>query len=423
VGVDVDVAIHRATSHRTRVDHFFVGQTGRDRRNGLLMDAAGAKKNVVVLGATGSIGDSTFRVLENLGSEYRVLAMSGGEQLDRLALLAKEWEPQYLCVGRSESVGELAGAAENVLSGESGLDVLATLPEADLVVNGLVGAIGLRPTLAALQAGKKVAMANKEPIVMAGGLLLEAAQRGGGEIIPLDSEPNAIWQCLKGEHKADLERVILTASGGPFFARSRSEMENVTPAEALNHPTWKMGAKITVDSATLMNKGFEVIEATWLFDLPIDRIDVVIHRQSVVHSLVEFVDGALLAHLGKTNMQLPIQYALTHPRRSQAPLGRFNLAEVGQLTFSEPDGVNFPCLDLCYSAGEMGGTAPAALNAANEVAVAAFLDGKIGFLDISALNSDLLAAHQVRRVSDIETVFQVDAEARMAANRWIERRA
>ena len=276
------------------------------------MDAAGAKKNVVVLGATGSIGDSTFRVLENLGSEYRVLAMSGGEQLDRLSLLAKEWEPQYLCVGRSESVGELAGAAENVLSGESGLDVLATLPEADLVVNGLVGAVGLRPTLAALRAGKIVAMANKEPIVMAGGFYSKPL-KVAGEIIPLDSEPNAIWQCLKGEEKADLERVILTASGGPFFARSRSEMENVTPAEALNHPTWKMGAKITVDSATLMNKGFEVIEATWLFDLPIDRIDVVIHRQSVVHSLVEFVDGALHSPLGKD------EYAAAHPIRFDAP--------------------------------------------------------------------------------------------------------
>lgn len=383
------------------------------------MDAAGAVKNVVVLGATGSIGDSTFRVLENLGPGFRVFGMSGGEQLDKLASIADKWQPLYLCTGRVDRMAELAGSAENVLGGEAGLKVLATLPEADIVVNGLVGAVGLRPTLAALEAGKVVAMANKEPLVIAGGLLLEAARSGGGDVIPLDSEPNAIWQCLKGEQKVDLERVILTASGGPFFARTLSDMKDITPKEALNHPTWKMGAKITVDSATLMNKGFEVIEASWLFDLPIDRIDVVVHRQSVVHSLVEFVDGALLAHLGKTDMQLPIQYALTHPNRYRSPLGRFDLTEVGQLTFSQPDMVNFPCLDLCYSAGTMGGTAPAALNAANEVAVAAFLGGKIGFLDIHALNSDLLAAHQVQSASDIETIFQVDAEIRMAAKKWV----
>ena len=385
------------------------------------MESGGLIKNVVVLGATGSIGDSTLSVLENLGPAFRVLAMSGGEQLNKLAMLAEKWEPRYLCTGRADRMAELAGSAETVLRGEAGLDVLATLPEADLVVNGLVGAVGLRPTLAALEAGKVVAMANKEPLVIAGGLLLEAARSGGGQIIPLDSEPNAIWQCLKGEQKVDLERVILTASGGPFFSRTFSDMKDIRPEEALNHPTWKMGAKITVDCATLMNKGFEVIEASWLFDLPLDRIDVVIHRQSVVHSLVEFVDGALLAHLGKTDMQLPIQYALTHPNRSQSPFGRFNLTEVAQLTFSQPDRVNFPCLDLCYSAGKIGGTAPTALNAANEVAVAAFLDGKIGFLDIPALNSDLLAAHQVQSALDIETIFQVDSEIRMAANKWVER--
>ena len=386
------------------------------------MGTAGTIRNIVVLGATGSIGDSTFRVLENLGPAFRVLAMSGGDQLEKLALLAEKWEPLYLCTGRVDRMAELVGSAESVLGGEGGLEVLAALPEADLVVNGLVGAVGLRPTLAALQAGKIVAMANKEPLVIAGGLLLEAARSGGGKIIPLDSEPNAVWQCLKGEQKVDLERIILTASGGPFFARTLPDMKDITPEEALNHPTWKMGEKITVDSATLMNKGFEVMEASWLFDLPIDRVDVVIHRQSVVHSLIEFVDGALLAHLGKTDMQLPIQYALTHPNRSHSPFGRFNLAEVGQLTFSQPDRVNFPCLDLCYSAGKMGGTAPAALNAANEVAVAAFLGGKIGFLDIHALNSDLLAAHQVQSASEIETIFQVDTGVRMAANKWIERR-
>ena len=232
------------------------------------MDAASVVKNIIVMGATGSIGDSTFRVLENLGPDFRVLGMSGGEQLDKLAFLADKWQPRYLCTGRADITAEQAGSAENVLRGEAGLKVLAALPEADIVVNGLVGAVGLRPTLAALEAGKVVAIANKEPFVIAGGLLLEAAGSGGGELIPLDSEPNAIWQCLKGEQKVDLERVILTASGGPFFARTLSDMEDITPEEALNHPTWKMGAKITVDSATLINKGFEVIEASWLFDRP-----------------------------------------------------------------------------------------------------------------------------------------------------------
>ncbi len=380
-------------------------------------------KNVVVLGATGSIGDSTFKVLKNLGSGYRLLALSGGAQIEKLASLAAEWTPEYACVSDQQHVSQIAPAVGEVLVGEEGLVALATLPEADLIINGLVGAVGLLPTLAALRAGKVVAMANKEPIVMAGGLLQEAAQNGGGVILPLDSEPNAIWQCLKGEERAGLARIILTASGGPFFSLSREEMRAISPEQALNHPTWKMGPKITVDSATLMNKGFEVIEASWLFDLTVEHIDVVVHRQSVVHSLVEFVDGALLAHMGKTDMLLPIQYALTHPQRLPAPLGRLNLAEVGHLSFAPPDRENFPCLDLCYTAGRIGGTAPAALNAANEVAVEAFLSGRIGFLDIAALNADMLEVHDVQRVDTLETVLLVDAKIRASAEAWIEKRA
>jgi 1-deoxy-D-xylulose-5-phosphate reductoisomerase len=382
-------------------------------------------KNVVVLGATGSIGDSTFKVLKKLGAGYRVIGLSGGAKSKKLVELSTLWRPQHVCVPSAEQAAlvasELPGIEVEV--GEEGLCAMATLAEADIVINGLVGAVGLKPTLAALAAGKVVAMANKEPLVMAGGLVLEAAKRGGGELLPLDSEPNAIWQCLKGEPREALARVILTASGGPFFGRQRAQMQAISPAEALAHPTWKMGPKITVDSATLMNKGFEVIEAAWLFDIDIDHVDVLVHRQSVVHSLVELVDGSLLAHMGKTDMLLPIQYALTHPQRQTAPLGRLDLAAVGQLSFAEPDGENFPCLELCYEAGRAGGTAPAVLNAANEIAVAAFLQGRIGFLDIGVLNAAMLAAHTVRRVDELATVLEVDAATRQAARAWIEDRA
>ncbi len=387
------------------------------------MSADREVKNVVVLGATGSIGDSSFGALASLGKGYRVLGMSGGAKVAKLAALAAQWQPSLVCVPGLQQASRFGPSAAKLLMGEAGLVEMATLAEADIVINGLVGALGLRPTLAALEAGKVVAMANKEPIVMAGGLLIDAARRGGGTILPLDSEPNAIWQCLKGEGRANLERIILTASGGPFFSRSKESMRAITPEEALDHPTWKMGPKITVDSATLMNKGFEAIEASWLFDLPISSVEVLIHRQSVVHSLVELVDGALLAHLGKTDMSLPIQYALTHPERRPSPLGRLDLAAVGQLSFARPDRENFPCLDLCYAAGQSGGTAPAALNAANEVAVAAFLAGQIGFLDIAALNADLLEAHTVRDAAEIGEVFAVDAEVRHAAQQWIVQRA
>lgn len=387
------------------------------------MSADREVKNVVVLGATGSIGDSSFGALASLGKGYRVLGMSGGAKVAKLAALAAQWQPSLVCVPGPQQASRFGPSAAKLLMGEAGLVEMATLAEADIVINGLVGALGLRPTLAALEAGKVVAMANKEPIVMAGGLLIDAARRGGGTILPLDSEPNAIWQCLKGEGRANLERIILTASGGPFFSRSKESMRAITPEEALDHPTWKMGPKITVDSATLMNKGFEAIEASWLFDLPISSVEVLIHRQSVVHSLVELVDGALLAHLGKTDMSLPIQYALTHPERRPSPLGRLDLAAVGQLSFARPDRENFPCLDLCYAAGQSGGTAPAALNAANEVAVAAFLAGQIGFLDIAALNADLLEAHTVRDAAEIGEVFAVDAEVRHAAQQWIVQRA
>ena len=272
-----------------------------------------AVRRIVVLGCTGSIGETTFKVLEHLGEGFEVVALSAGSRVERLVEAARRWHPSAVCVGAVERAEEVRDALPGVrvLSGEEGLEELASVEGADLVVNGLVGAVGLKPTLAALEAGKVVAMANKEPIVMAGSLLMEKARSCGGDLLPLDSEPNALWQCLKGEDPGDLKRLILTASGGPFFGWTRERMRSITPEQALDHPTWRMGPKVTVDSATLMNKGFEVIEASRLFGVEVDRIDVLVHRESVVHSMAEFVDGSILAHMGKTDMALPIQYALT----------------------------------------------------------------------------------------------------------------
>ncbi len=381
-------------------------------------------KRVVVLGCTGSIGDSTFRVLEGLGPEYQVVGLSGGKQLGKLAALARAWKPAWVGVADPADCAQLASQLPDVrvVGGEEGLCQLAALPEADVVINGLVGGVGLRPSLAGLEAGKTLGMANKEPIVMAGGLLLAAARASGGQILPLDSEPNALWQCLKGEETGSLARLILTASGGPFRGRTRDQLAQVTPEEALRHPTWKMGAKITVDSATLMNKGFEVIEASWLFGVGVDQVEVVIHPESVVHSLAEFTDGALLAHLGRTDMVMPIQYALTHPQRRPGPLARLDLAEVGQLRFAAPDRATFPALDLCYRAGRLGGSAPALLSAADEVAVAGFLDGAIGFLDITDLNREVLDAGEVWPVDSLEAVVAADRAGRRLAAEFITRR-
>ncbi len=380
-------------------------------------------KNVVILGVTGSIGDSTLGVLRHLEEDFNVIGLSGGQQLEKLAECIREWDPALVSVGESDGVAAISKVfSGEIYSGIDGLCILATQSEADIIVNGLVGSIGLRPTLAALQAGKTVAIANKEPLVMAGSLLMDTARRFGGKILPLDSEPNAIWQCLHGEEESALRRIILTASGGPFRDKNLADLSDVTPEEALQHPTWKMGEKISVDSATLMNKGFEVIEAACLFDVNVDRIEVVIHRQSVVHSLVELVDGSMLAHMGETDMRLPIQYALTYPHRSASPLGFLDLTKVSQLDFAEPDHNKFPCLDLCYEAGRTGEGARIALNAANEVSVKAFLERKISFLNIFDLNSDMLDLHGDAEVCDVETILSLDEKVRASSAKWVASR-
>ena len=381
-------------------------------------------KNIIVLGATGSIGDSTFKALANLREHYRVTGISGGSQVDKLIALARKWRVGCLCVGRESDVAEVEAALPGVevFCGDEGLVHLAAKGEFDIAVNALVGAVGLPATLAAVRAGKDVAMANKEPLVIAGGLILEEAAAHGATILPLDSEPNAIWQCLKGENPGEVSRILLTASGGPFFGRSREQMQSITPAQALDHPTWRMGSKITVDSATLMNKGFEVIEASWLFGVAIDQIEVVIHRESIVHSMVEFKDGAMLAHMGKTDMVLPIQYALSHPNRGSALLEPLDLTSVGSLSFAAPDRDAFGCLELCYAASRAGGMVPAALNAANEIAVQAFLSGRIGFLDIEMINRTVtdqaVAAAAANRHSDEATTLDAVVAADGRARGW-----
>ncbi len=348
-------------------------------------------RGLVILGSTGSIGDTTFKILDGLDG-FELLGLSAGRQVDKLIERIGVFGPQVVCLQDEDSAAEVRRRAPDVrvLDGAEGLCELVCMEGVDYVVNGLVGAVGLMPTLAALQAGRIVCMANKEPLVMAGGPLLRAARLGGGEIRPVDSEPSAMWQCLQGEGSRAIRRLILTASGGAFRDHSLEQLARVTPTEALNHPTWQMGAKITVDSASLMNKGFEVIEASILFGVDVDQVDVVIHRESIVHSMVEFTDGSILAHMGKTDMALPIQYALTYPDRRETPLAPLDLTSLGALHFAEPDWDAFPGLQLCYEAGRRGGMAPAALNAANEIAVKAFLDGMIGFLDIHDINRQIM---------------------------------
>ena len=362
---------------------------------------------IVVLGATGSIGDSVFRVLEGLTGAHQVVGMSGGTRVARLVERAKRWRPRRVAVMDAAHVGpvrdQLPGT--DILVGDTGLVELAATDGVDLVINGLVGAVGLEPTLAAL--------------VMAGELVLRTAAQAGATVLPLDSEPNAIWQCLRGEDRRGVRRLILTASGGPFFGQTREQMAAITPAQALAHPTWRMGPKITIDSATLMNKGFEVIEASWLFGVALDAIDVVIHRESVIHSMVEFVDGAIIAHLGPTDMVLPIQYALTHPQRSPSVLGSLDLKRVGSLSLAAPDREAFPCLDLCYAAGRQGGRLPAALNAANEVAVAAFLDGRIAFLQIHACVEHVTTHTLPGPAPTVDDVLTADRQARTEALDWV----
>ncbi len=367
-------------------------------------------RGLAVLGSTGSIGRQTLEIVRAFPERLEVVALAGGKNISLLKEQVAEFRPRLV-------FAELLSGGEGV-SGASylSLEEIASHPDVDLVVVATSGKAGLGPTLAAIGAGKTVALANKEVLVMAGEIVTAEAQCHEAEIMPIDSEHSAIWQCLRGEEKKGISKLVLTASGGPFRSSSPAQLASVTPEEALNHPTWQMGVKVTIDSATLMNKGMEVIEARWLFDIPFSQIEVVIHPQSIIHSVVEFIDGSAKAQLSPPDMRLPIQYALAYPDRWEGPFSRaLDFAEIGSLDFEPVDLDRFPCLKLAREAGESGGTYPAVLSAADEVAVELFLTRKIGFQDISAVVAKTLDRHQVISHPSIEDVLAADAWARETA--------
>jgi 1-deoxy-D-xylulose-5-phosphate reductoisomerase len=383
-------------------------------------------KRVTILGATGSIGVRTLELVASFPEEFAVAGLAArGSNVEIIADICRKYAPKAVALlddGAVDRLAELLPAPRpQLLRGPAGLTALATDVEADIVVSALVGAAGLLPTMAAIRAGRTVALANKETLVMAGGLMKAAARARGVPLLPVDSEHSAVFQCLQGHNRQDIHRVLLTASGGPFRERPRETFSEITVEDALRHPTWKMGAKITIDSATLMNKGLEIIEARWLFDLPADRIGVVVHPQSIVHSMVEYIDGSVIAQLGVADMGVPILYALTYPERRPIPGPRLDLARVGRLTFEEPDAERFPCLGLARAALTQEGRAPVVLNAANEVAVAAFLDRRIGFADIPALIEEAMAADGGPVPGSIEECVEIDAETRRRVHRAVDR--
>lgn len=376
-------------------------------------------KKLSLLGSTGSIGTQALQVVQNLreqGEKWEVAALAARSSVNRLEEQARKFHPEVVAVfdeGAALSLRQsLRDTDIQVLSGIEGLCEAAAWPGADLTLNAVVGMVGLQPTLAALQTGKALALANKETLVAGGAIVMEAARKRNLPILPVDSEHSAIFQCLQGcPERGALKKLVLTASGGPFFGRSRQELAGVTREQALRHPNWDMGAKITIDSATMMNKGLEVMEASWLFDLPEHRIEVVVHRESVIHSMVEYQDNAVVAQLGVPDMAVPIQYALTYPRRMPSPAGELDLCALGKLTFYPPDREAFPCLELCREALRRSGLVPAAANGANEQAVALFLEGKIGFLDIPRL-VEAAMDRQDPGVVTLEAVLEADREAR-----------
>jgi 1-deoxy-D-xylulose-5-phosphate reductoisomerase len=386
-------------------------------------------QRIAILGSTGSIGCNTLRVIESLGVEkFRVVALGAGCNVEKLADQVSSFQPDLVSLESEESAERLRAelrqrdvASPRIVIGESGLVEVATHEKADCMVSATVGAVGFVPTLRALEAGKRVALANKETLVMAGELMTRAAEKSGAELLPVDSEHNALHQCLRGEKRSEVRRIILTASGGPFRTRDKSAIQSATVAEALQHPTWSMGEKITIDSATLMNKGLEVIEAHWLFGFNADEISIVVHPESIVHSMIELIDGSVIAQMGVTDMRHAIQYALTYPDRHQSQLPPLDLAKLSSLHFEAPDLDRFPCISLAYRALRTGGTLPAAMNAANEEAVAAFIDGRICFSDISRVIEDVMNGHQTRDVTDLNAVIQADRSARSSASQAITR--
>ena len=383
-------------------------------------------KRIAILGSTGSIGCSSLRVIEAHPEAYQVTALAAGKNVDLLAEQIRKFSPLVVAVLGDEEAESLkkrldGGHKTKIVSGREGFNHLATLEEVDTVISAITGAAGLVPTIAAIQAGKNIALANKETMVMAGPLVIEEVRRRGVTLLPVDSEHSAIFQCLQGHRRDDVRRVILTASGGPFRDFSYEEMGRVSPEQALKHPNWNMGPKITVDSATLMNKGLELIEARWLFGLDIHQIHILIHPQSVIHSMVEYKDGSILAQMGIPDMITPISYALSYPRHVDTMLPALDLERVGTLRFMKPDTGKFRCLELALQAAEIGESMPAVLNGANEVAVELFLRGRIGFLEIPSLIEETMKAHTPFVIESIEKVMEADAWARQRAADFAER--
>jgi 1-deoxy-D-xylulose-5-phosphate reductoisomerase len=379
--------------------------------------------SISILGSTGSIGKSTLSVVSALRDRFCVAGLAAGRDLDTLALQTAQFRPRLVSVAeesdcapfRERLIAAKVSPLPEIQAGGEGLVAVACLEGVETVVSATVGAVGFLPTYKALLLGRRVCLANKETLVMAGELMTGAARTSGAELLPVDSEHNALHQCLRGERQVEVKRLILTASGGPFRDAPIDRMRQATVDEALAHPTWRMGPKITIDSATLMNKGLEVIEAGWLFGFPADRISVLIHPQSIVHSMIEMIDGSILAQLGVTDMRLMIQYALTHPERLPTELPPLGVDKLSRLEFLDPDFMRFPCLKLAYEAMREGGTMPAAMSAANEVAVAAFLEGRIRFMEIPQTIGETMQSHQITPCSSIEAVLEADRWARSYA--------
>ena len=376
---------------------------------------------VSILGSTGSIGRQSLDIISRL-PQVKVAALTAGTSVDRMAQQCRQFQPELAVMATEEAANQLAEEIKDLPTrvswGEEGLIEAATIPSCDCVITAVVGMVGLKPTLAAIRARKRIGLANKETLVCAGEIVMDEAEKYGVEIIPVDSEHSAIFQCLMGcGEKKEVKRLILTCSGGPFFGMSREQLEHVTKADALKHPNWKMGAKITIDCATLMNKGLEVIEAMRLYRMPIEQVDVVVHRQSIIHSMVEFVDGAVMAQMGAPDMRLPIQLALTYPERIPCPVDGLDLLTCGDLTFAKPDLENFPCLTLAYKCGKQGGTACPAMNGANEEAVAMYLRDEIGFYDIYRLVSGAVDSVPFIANPTLEEILETDRLAREAVRK------
>lgn len=377
-------------------------------------------KSIVILGSTGSIGKNALNVVAANPGEFKVVGLTAHSNHALLLKQIEQFSPEVVALSDPASEEVVRKHANvKVLGGQDGLCEVASHPGADMVISSIVGAAGLRPTLAAIETGKRIGIANKETLVVAGEVVLAAAQRSGSEILPIDSEHSALFQCIEGRDRATVRKLILTASGGPFVGRTRAELESVTPAQALKHPSWSMGSKISIDSATLMNKGLEVIEAHWLFGVGHSDIDVLVHPQSIIHSMVEFCDGGYLAQLSVPDMRAAIAYAMSYPKRLPNVIPTMDLASIGKLTFGKPDTDSFPCLELAYKALRAGGTMPAVLNAANEAAVEAFLNGQIGFTQIAQVSESVMDAHKPASATSLSAVESAHHWAMLKANEAI----